>query len=90
MQKKSKTNSKKEMVITMRTMEVVTYDPNWKTMFEAEEKILKSILSDEIIKIEHFGSTSIEGLSAKPIIDIMALVKNIEQIERVHKIGSGR
>lgn len=56
-------------------MDVVPYDPHWKAMFEAEKKILKSILSDEIVKIEHFGSTSVEGLSAKPIIDIMPLVK---------------
>lgn len=69
----------------MRTMDVVPYDPNWKAMFEAEKKILNSILSDEIIKIEHFGSTSVEGLSAKPIIDIMPLVKNIQRIDQYNE-----
>lgn len=66
----------------MRTMDVVPYDPNWHIMFEDEKRILENVLGDEIIKIEHFGSTNVKGLSAKPIIDIMPLVRDIEKIDQ--------
>ncbi|MCL2519207.1 MAG: GrpB family protein, partial [Oscillospiraceae bacterium] len=65
----------------MRTMDVVPYDPNWKILYEQEKAILSAIFGDMIIRIEHFGSTSIEGIYAKPIIDIMVLVANINEID---------
>ncbi|TXC92153.1 GrpB family protein [Metabacillus litoralis] len=52
------------------------YDPNWTLTFQKEEKKLHSILNDLDHVIEHIGSTSIEGLSAKPIIDIMIGLKD--------------
>lgn len=49
---------------------VYPYDPTWVMEYEKEEKILKKHLTGLDVKIEHVGSTSIPGLSAKPIIDI--------------------
>lgn len=57
------------------------YDENWTKMFQMETQFLKTIFGDEIIKFEHFGSTSIKGLKAKPVIDMMCIVKDIERID---------
>lgn len=57
------------------------YTENWKVMFEEEIKILKTIFGDEIISFEHFGSTSIPGMKAKPVIDMMCIVNDIKKID---------
>lgn len=70
---------------------VVSYNPDWKQWFkELREPILEKI-SDYIVDIVHFGSTSIEGMSAKPVIDIDILVDNWnnfpEIIKRLGELG---
>lgn len=50
-------------------------------MFQMEEQFLYAIFGDELIKCEHFGSTSVKGLKAKPVIDMMCIVKDIERID---------
>lgn len=72
-------------VIVMRRMDVVPYDENWTLLFEQEKEILQNIFGDKIIQIEHFGSTSVKGLSAKPIIDIMPLVQNIDEVDKFNE-----
>ncbi|KXB55554.1 GrpB family protein [Lachnoanaerobaculum saburreum] len=62
----------------MRTKNVVVekWNPKWKDEFE---RIVDSLGEDVIynsIKIEHVGSTSVEGLSAKPIIDLDIVIEN--------------
>ena len=57
------------------------YNPNWKNMFEEEKKNLEKLLKNKVISIEHLGSTSIERLSAKPIIDIMGVVENLKDVD---------
>lgn len=57
------------------------YTEDWKVMFEEEVKILKAIFGDEITSFEHFGSTSIPGMKAKPVIDMMCIVNEIEKID---------
>ena len=57
------------------SVKVVPYDATWKDEFEKEKVILKNLLKDFDVRIEHVGSTSIPGLSAKPIIDIALGVK---------------
>ena len=56
------------------------YCSDWPIEFEKEKKILKMILGDFALAIEHVGSTSIPGLSAKPILDIAVAVKDIETL----------
>jgi len=51
----------------MRKVIVVPYDENWKYEFEKIRNELVEALKDNIIEIEHVGSTSVEGLAAKPI-----------------------
>ncbi|MEH6891470.1 GrpB family protein [Bacillus sp. JJ864] len=57
------------------------YTPNWTLQFTEEQKIIKNIIGDAAIAIEHIGSTSVEGLSAKPILDMMVGVRNLNDID---------
>lgn len=60
------------------TLEI--YNPKWKDLFENERSILANIFGADIL-IEHIGSTSIEGMWAKPQIDILVLVTNLSDVE---------
>ena len=55
-------------------------------MFEEEKINLEKIFSDKHISIEHVGSTSIEGLSAKPIIDIQVSINKFSDFEYVRNV----
>jgi GrpB-like predicted nucleotidyltransferase (UPF0157 family) len=68
-------------VIDLRKVEVTTYNKAWPSMFEEEANELRKIFDSEVIKIHHIGSTSVKGLKAKPVIDIMPVVKNINRID---------
>lgn len=57
----------------------------WLSLFAEEADELKGILGEEIVSIHHFGSTSIPELEAKPIIDILAVVKDITLIENYNE-----
>jgi GrpB-like predicted nucleotidyltransferase (UPF0157 family) len=62
----------------MDEVEIVNYDPRWPLLFNEEAKQLRAILDPPlIVGIEHFGSTAISGLSAKPIIDILIAVRSL-------------
>ncbi|HEY5489246.1 MAG TPA: GrpB family protein [Candidatus Limnocylindrales bacterium] len=56
------------------TIYLAPYDPEWSRLFEREERRIRAALSDRALLIEHAGSTSVPGLSAKPIIDIVLAV----------------
>ena len=58
------------MVEKTKIVQVVPYNPEWKVAFEKIKAMLLRYIGDIILTIEHVGSTSVEGLSAKPIIDI--------------------
>lgn len=52
------------------------YDKTWKSSFEEIKAEIENVIGDLIIGIEHVGSTSVEGLSAKPCIDIDVIIKD--------------
>jgi GrpB-like predicted nucleotidyltransferase (UPF0157 family) len=55
-----------------RPIEIRDYDSEWPRLYEREEARIRSILGDRVvIRIEHAGSTSVPGLPAKPVIDIV-------------------
>ena len=64
-----------------REMIVVPYDNNWINLYEAEKEMLLNVFGDLILDIQHFGSTAIIGMSAKPIIDVMVVVNEIEFVD---------
>jgi GrpB-like predicted nucleotidyltransferase (UPF0157 family) len=64
-------------------VKIVLYDPTWLKMFDDEATFLRSKFPQGLIKrIEHFGSTAIPGLSAKPIIDILVEVSSLEETKK--------
>lgn len=65
----------------LRKVKVKLYNEQWFSMFEEEENKLHEIFGSEIIEIHHIGSTSVNGLKAKPIIDIMPVVRDIKRID---------
>ena len=62
---------------------VLPYDKAWKSAFEAIQQEIESALGDLILGIEHVGSTSVEGMSAKPCIDIDVIIKDYSVFEKV-------
>ena len=55
---------------------VVDYDPAWPERFRGEEAKIRAALGEAAIAIEHIGSTSVPGLAAKPIVDILLVVED--------------
>ena len=69
----------------MKTTNVIVlpYDKARKIAFEDIKKEIESVIGDLIIGIEHVGNTSVEGLSAKPIIDIDVIIKDYSVFDLV-------
>jgi GrpB-like predicted nucleotidyltransferase (UPF0157 family) len=62
----------------MDEVEIADYDPRWPLLFDEEAKRLRAVLDPSlIVGLEHFGSTAIPGLPAKPIIDILIAVRSL-------------
>ncbi|OXM16096.1 GrpB family protein [Paenibacillus herberti] len=57
------------------------YQNNWAAEYEHEAERIRSALGALIIEIEHIGSTSIEGMAAKPLIDMMISVQRLDDVE---------
>lgn len=62
-----------------RDLSLVPYQSGWPELFEREAQRLQVALGEKALRIEHIGSTSIPGLAAKPIIDIMVAVPSLAQ-----------
>jgi GrpB-like predicted nucleotidyltransferase (UPF0157 family) len=69
----------------MREIKVVPYTQDWRRAFEEEKKALLELGISEIAQIHHIGSTSVEGLAAKPIIDILVEVQSLASLDRNQK-----
>jgi GrpB-like predicted nucleotidyltransferase (UPF0157 family) len=57
---------------------IVDYDPTWPLRYEQERARIKAALQGRVRRIAHVGSTSVSGLAAKPIIDIVVTLDAIE------------
>ncbi len=72
-------------------IQIVDYDARWPELFEEERMRIAEALGDAALGIEHMGSTSVPGLSAKPIIDIMLVVPSTPmppaQVEAMRRLG---
>jgi len=55
---------------------VVDYDPTWPGRFRREEAKIRAALGEVALSVEHIGSTSVPGLAAKPIVDILLVVED--------------
>jgi len=70
-----------EKKLRQRNIIVADYNPNWVKIFATEKRLLTKAIGENALKIEHIGSTSVEGLVAKPIIDILIEVKSLNDLE---------
>ena len=60
---------------------VVEYDPRWPQMFAEEAEKIQKILGENCIAVHHIGSTSVPNLAAKPIIDILPVVRDLRLVD---------
>ncbi len=65
------------------TVSLVDYQPSWTTAFDIEKKQLQDALGSYVSNIEHVGSTSVPGLAAKPIVDMIAAVDDLSVYKRL-------
>ncbi len=66
-----------------RTYSIEPYNPDWVTKFNTIKKVLEEVFGTMALSIEHVGSTSVVGMKAKPLIDVLVIVENITSLERV-------
>ncbi|MFA5313320.1 MAG: GrpB family protein [Methanomassiliicoccales archaeon] len=68
---------------------VVDYDPGWQDAYEMERRLLAKAFGDRAKAIEHIGSTAVPCLCAKPVIDIMVCVLDVDEVRDRHQELSG-
>jgi GrpB-like predicted nucleotidyltransferase (UPF0157 family) len=61
---------------------IVPYDPQWPGLFQQEKEHLLSCFPDLVRRVEHFGSTAVPGLAAKPVVDLLVEVTGLEVTKR--------
>jgi GrpB-like predicted nucleotidyltransferase (UPF0157 family) len=57
-----------------KPIELLDYDPAWPRLYDGEAERIRAALGERVLGLEHAGSTSVPGLAAKPIIDIVLTV----------------
>lgn len=65
----------------MLDIKILPYNPDWPSRFETEANAIKEALGDNCIEVHHIGSTSVPGLAAKPIIDMIPVVRDISLVD---------
>lgn len=66
------------------TVSIQDYDSEWVNSFQHESEFLNSVLPPSFVKrVEHFGSTAVPGLAAKPIIDMLVEVDDVSDVRKV-------
>lgn len=68
-----------------RKIEVTDYRPEWDGMFKEMQKKIRAILGKNCVAVYHIGSTSVKGMKAKPIIDIMPVVRDITLVDSLDR-----
>ena len=68
----------------MRHIVVLPHDPAWAQAFEDEARLLRPVFAENLVEIYHIGSTAIPGIHAKPVIDILPVVKDIAAVDALN------
>ncbi len=63
------------------TVKIEEYNPDWVSEFQQEKARIMEVLKNDSLCVEHIGSTSVMGLGAKPILDIMAGVQHLAEVD---------
>ncbi len=67
--------------IRMDPIELVDHDPEWLERFASERGRIAALWGPELVAIHHVGSTSIPTAQAKPIVDVLAIVRDVERLD---------
>jgi GrpB-like predicted nucleotidyltransferase (UPF0157 family) len=62
---------------------LVPHDPAWALMFQQEAARIAPVFGATLCRIEHIGSTAIPGIKAKPLIDLLVIVRDIRAVDRL-------
>ncbi len=73
----------------MREIVVVAPDPGWRKGFEAEAVRLSSVFGEYLVEMHHIGSTAVPDLAAKPVIDILPVVKDVNLVDALNGALAG-
>ena len=65
----------------MLKVEVVPHDPHWRDAFEAEAKQVAAALGENVVAVQHIGSTAIPNIHAKPVVDLLIEVREIAEVD---------
>src|SRR5687767_8536790 len=63
------------------TVKIEDYNPDWASEFQQEKARIMEVLKNYSLCVEHIGSTSVEGLGAKSILDMMAGVQHLDEVD---------
>ena len=64
---------------------LVEHDPRWSAVAARETERLRAALGDALIEVHHIGSTSIPGIRAKPIVDLLPVVRSLDEIDAARR-----
>ena len=67
-----------------RMIEVIPRDPAWADAYQTEVHKLAAVFAPDQVEFHHIGSTAIPGILAKPVIDIMVVVANLERVQSLN------
>ncbi len=75
------------------TVELVPHDPRWAALAAAESRALAAALQDILVVVHHIGSTAVPGIRAKPIIDLIPVVRGLDLLDekrpQIEALGYG-
>lgn len=71
--------------VEINTVVLKEYNPEYKVLFNKEKEILMEILGEDVVDIQHVGSTSISSILSKPILDIVVAIKDFSKISEIEK-----
>ncbi|MEK4713068.1 MULTISPECIES: GrpB family protein [Sporosarcina] len=66
-------------------VKLVEHTNNWKKLFKVEKSLLNSLVGEHVVDIQHIGSTAIDGIAAKPLLDILVGVRSMGDAQKFDK-----
>ncbi len=68
---------------------IILYDPDWPALFEAEKSRLLAAAPEAVAGVHHVGSTSVPGLAAKPVIDVLLVLHRPLDDGEIDRVATG-
>ena len=71
--------------LNRNVVKLVGHANNWKELFRVEKDLLNALVGEHVVDIQHIGSTAIDGIAAKPLLDILVGVKSMDDVQKFDK-----